>query len=665
MAATVVQKNRLLEIDTSLGENELILTSFTGFESVSKLFNFELNLFSSNQNISEKSIIGKPVSIKINGTKGPLRYFHGIVNRFYRGPYNLRQGRNYKAQIVPWFWFLNLSRDCRIFQNLSAKKIIQQVFNKMGMSDYSLSNIKGGNAVRTYCTQYHETAFQFISRLLEEEGIYYYFKHEKDKHTLILSDSTSGFAKSGIQAIYKEGSYPEPSIQQWEHAFQFDIGKRTQSSYDFERPKADLQKSSTTVIDYYKMNQYEHYQYTGAYDSAFENETQAKLFIEADEAHCEIIAGTSNYGNFSVGNQFELKTSDIKAEKASYTLIEISHQAVNPSSFFDTSSSSQYSNQFQCIPAETNYRPPRVTVKPRILGLQTAEVVGPQGEEIYCDKYGRIKVKFHWDRDSDKKKEESSCWIRVAQYWAGKQWGSIFTPRVGQEVIVSFLEGDPDQPLIIGSVYNADQMPPYTLPNNSSQSGIKTKSTKQGQADDSNELRFEDKKDNEVVYLHAQKDLKTLVEHDEQREVKNDQQIKIKNNRTIIVEEGDESITLKKGNEIIVIETGDETRTLKAGNRTTKINTGNDSLEIKMGNQTTKVSMGKSSLEAMQSIELKVGSNSIKIDQTGITLKGIKVTINGTLVQVSADASLKMEGAITEVNGTGMLKMQGALTMIN
>lgn len=665
MPEKLIQKNRLLKIESPLGENKFILTAFSGTESVSKLFEFSLDLFSEDSNISEKNIIGKPLSVCIQGDEGPIRYFHGIVNRFYLGPLSLRQGRSYRAQIVPWFWFLNLSKDCRIFQNLAVKKIIQQVLQEAGMSDFTMSKVGGGNNVRNYCTQYHESHFNFICRLLEEEGIYYYFKHEKDKHTLILADSPGGFTKSNLQAVYRNGEYPSSHIRGWEHVFQYAVGKRTQSSYDFERPRADLQKSASTILDFYQMNKYEHYEYKGAYNAALENEPQSKLLMEANEVPCELIEGASNYALFSAGGQFALDNSEIGPEQGNYTLLSVTHQAVDPSSGFNTSKPATYSNQFLCIPAKVAFKPPRTTPKPCMMGLQTAVVVGPDNEEIYCDKYGRIKVKFHWDRNTKQKKGENSCWIRVAQVWSGKQWGTIFTPRIGQEVIVSFLEGDPDQPLIIGSVYNAELLPPYTLPAQASQSGIRTKSTKQGGQENSNELKFEDKKGEELISMQAEKDLKTLVKHDEQREIKNNQEIKVKKDRTIIVEEGNESITIKKGNEVIVIETGNETRTLKMGNRVVKLNAGNDQLEIQQGNQVTKVSMGKSSLEAMQSIEFTVGGNSIKLDQTGITIKGIKLTLNGTMVQVSANANLKLEGAIVQVDGSGLLKLQGALTMVN
>lgn len=311
--------------------------------------------------------------------------------------------------------------------------------------------------------------------------------------------------------------------------------------------------------------------------------------------------------------------------------------------------------------------------------------MGPPGEEIWPDKYGRIKVQFHWDREGTND-EKSSCWVRVATPWAGKQWGMIHIPRIGQEVIVAFEEGDPDQPLIVGSVYNYEQMPPYKLPDNKTQSGLKSRSSKQASATNFNELRFEDKKDAEQIYVHAEKDFDGVIENNESRKVgfekkdKGNQSIEIFNNqelkvgcsqasegsqtitvykdRTETVETGNEMVTVKKGNRTVNVDTGNDTHQIKMGNRDVKIDMGNDTLTIKMGNQTTKLNLGKSATEAMQSIELKVGSSSIKVDQMGVTIKGMMVKIEG---QVQTE----VKGLMTSVQGSAMTTVKGAITMIN
>jgi type VI secretion system secreted protein VgrG len=272
-------------------------------------------------------------------------------------------------------------------------------------------------------------------------------------------------------------------------------------------------------------------------------------------------------------------------------------------------------------------------------------VVGPSGEEIYTDKYGRIKVQFHWDRLGGKN-ENSSCWVRVAQVWAGKSWGGIFIPRIGQEVIVDFLEGNPDNPIVTGSVYNAEQMPPYELNANKTQSGIKTRSSQKGSAENFNELRFEDKKGEEEIYVHAEKNFTRIVENDDVHKIgfdkksPGDQKVDIYNHRKVTLDQGNDELTVKMGN------------------RKATINQGNDDLMVKMGNRTVKVDLGKINEEAMQAIELKVGQSSIKIDQTGVTIKGMMIKIEG---QMQTD----VKGLMTTVSGDAMMTVKGGLVMIN
>jgi type VI secretion system secreted protein VgrG len=315
-----------------------------------------------------------------------------------------------------------------------------------------------------------------------------------------------------------------------------------------------------------------------------------------------------------------------------------------------------YQNQFTCTPSGLPYRPARESPKPFVQGTQTAVVVGPPGEEIFTDKYGRVKVQFHWDRKG-KNNADSSCWVRVGTPWAGKNWGMIHIPRIGQEVIVDFEEGDPDRPIIIGSVYNADMMPPYDLPANKTQSGVKSRSSQNGTPANFNELRFEDKKGAEDIYFHAEKDFHRVVENDDDLKVGNNQTIQVANNRTEVVQKGHEKVTIEKGNRSVTLGMGNDTHQIKMGNRDVKIDMGNDALTIKMGNQTTKLDLGKSQTEALQSIELKVGQSSIKLDQMGVTIKGMKVSVEGQILT-------EVKGLMTNVNATAILQVKGGLTMI-
>jgi type VI secretion system secreted protein VgrG len=339
-----------------------------------------------------------------------------------------------------------------------------------------------------------------------------------------------------------------------------------------------------------------------------------------------------------------------------------------------------YHNTFTALPAGLPFRPPRVTPKPVVHGTQTAVVVGPPGEEIFTDKYGRVKVQLPWDRQG-KKDAGSSCWVRVATLWAGKQWGVIHIPRIGQEVIVAFEEGDMDKPIIVGSVYNAEQMPPYKLPDHKTQSGLKTRSTLKGGTANFNELRFEDKKGSEEVYFHAEKDFNRVVENNDTLKVGSSQAddgsqtIEVWKDRTETVKTGNEKVTIEKGDRTVTVKQGndrhevsqgkrdvivqsDDTHQIKQGNRSVKIDMGNDSLQISMGDRTTKIDLGKSATEAMQSIELKVGQSSIKIDQTGVTIKGMLISVEGQI-------QTQIKGLMTQVNGDAMLQVKGGITMIN
>jgi type VI secretion system secreted protein VgrG len=358
------------------------------------------------------------------------------------------------------------------------------------------------------------------------------------------------------------------------------------------------------------------------------------------------------------GYKFTLTEHYRQDMNTSYLLTDIEHIANTTS--YSTSKGPQkdhYSNSFRCIPASVPFRPLRLTPHPTVKGPQPAVVVGPSGEEIYTDKYGRIKVQFFWDRQG-KKDENSSCWMRVSQVWAGKNWGVIFLPRIGQEVMVDFLEGDPDQPLVTGGVYNAEQMPPYTLPDKMTQSVLKTRSTKGGGTDNFNEIHFEDEKGSELFFVHAEKDMTREVENDDSLTVGHDQTITVKNDRTETVSDGNESVTIKTGNRLVEVSQGNDDHKIKMGNRGVEISMGNDSLKISMGNQTTKLDLGASSTEAMQSITLTVGQSSIKIDQMGVTIKGMMISVEGQI-------QTQIKGLMTSVSADAMLQCKGAITMIN
>jgi type VI secretion system secreted protein VgrG len=426
------------------------------------------------------------------------------------------------------------------------------------------------------------------------------------------------------------------------------------------------------------------YTFPGNLTTPDDGDRLARVQLEEQEQWQELIRGESTCRSFQSGFHFDLDGHYSREVNKKYQLLQVNHSGHNASFLTEDPGETEYHNSFTAIPHETPFRPQRATPKPVVQGSQTAIVVGKSGEEIWVDKHGRVKVQFHWDRDG-KKDENSSCWVRVASSWAGKGWGLIHIPRIGQEVIVDFLEGDPDTPIITGRVYNGDMDPPYALPANQTQSGVKTRSSKGGGTDNYNELRFEDKKDSERVFLHAEKDLVVEVENDETRSVEHDRVTTITNDETKTIEEGNEAITIKQGSQALDIKQGDqkitlgqgnhsltlkmgdrsitldqggETVRLKMGDQKIQLDMGNQTTDVKMGNVSRKAALGKVSEQAMQEIEFKVGQSSVKIDQTGVTIKGMTIKIEGQI-------KTEVKGIMTDVKGDGMLTVKGGITMIN
>jgi type VI secretion system secreted protein VgrG len=643
--ADYTQAGRPFRVYTPAGNDVLLLENLEGEEAISRPFEYRLDMLSTNPAVDAESLINKTVHVEIDQADGSKRYIHGMVSHFIsRGPQQLLTA--YSAVVRPWFWFLSLWQDCKIFQSKSVPDIVEKVFKDCGYSDFTLKLYKTYQP-RDYCVQYRESCMDFVARLLEEEGIFYFFEHTAHKDTLILTDKGVGCTpcpgnSTGTMSPYASSAQPDDVITSIEQETHTATAKVTLQDYNFLTPNQNLQANAQGT------GPGEAYDYPGKYDSRGTGDDYAGVRLEELEAPVKIVRGEGNCRAFTAGYKFDLKNHGQRAMNTSYLLTRVRISMATNSYRTNADVRDDYSNTFEAVPAAVTYRPARVTRKPVISGVQTAVVVGPSGEEIYSDQYGRVKVQFYWDRVGTKD-QNSSCWLRVSQDWAGKTWGAVFIPRIGQEVIVDFLEGDPDRPLITGRVYNADQMPPYTLPDNQTQSGVKTRSSKGGAGANYNEFFFEDKKGSELIRMHAEKDLLTEVENDETRNVMHDRTVTITNNETQTVDKGNETLTLNMGN---------QSTTIKQGNQSTTLDMGNQSTQLKMGNQTTKVDLGKISEEAMQSIDLKVGQSSIHIDQMGVTIKGmmikiegqIQVQVKGVMVQVNADAILILKGGITLIN---------------
>jgi type VI secretion system secreted protein VgrG len=661
-------------------DDALLFSRMEGSEELGRLFSYSLELVSLKEDVALDKVLGNEACVELDLPNGKTRYFHGFITQIAQGG---RHGRyaTYTAQLQPWLWFLTRTSDCRIFQDKTVPDIIKEVLQDHGFTDvkYSLS---GKYRAWEYCVQYRETAFNFVSRLMEQEGIYYYFTHEQSKHTLVLADSYA--AHDPLQG-YKEISYFPPSdTARDEHIFDWALTKSVQPakymlrSFDFRKPRANLEVASEIAPDH-AHNVYELFDYPGEYLETSEGDAYVRARIEEMHAQYERSHGICDVRGVSTGGLFTLKGHPRADQNREY-LVLAAHQSISLGDYESGASSSmQFQCNFDAIESHTPYRSARVTPKPIVQGPQTAVVVAKPGQEIWTDDYGRVKVRFPWDRHS--KDENSSCWIRVSHPWAGKNWGAIHIPRVGQEVIVEFLEGDPDQPIITGRVYNADNMPPYPLPANATMSAVKSNSSKGGKG--FNELRFEDKKGDEQIFMHAEKNFDLRV--------KNDRFETVVRNRHLVVEQDKLEHVKHDRNEKVDNHHNEEIgadRNLKVVGKEAKAVA--KELSLKVDGDVTE-SFGKNHSEQVSSDYYLKATNIVIEGTTNVTIKvgqsfvaieagGIKIGTSGKIVldakanveikgvagvKVESPAQVQVQGTQTSVKGTAMLEVQGGLVKIN
>ncbi|MFH0730438.1 MAG: type VI secretion system tip protein VgrG [Pseudomonadota bacterium] len=625
-----IQENRLISIETPLGQDALLLSEFSGTESISRLFNYRLTLLSENHRIPFADIIGKNVTLSIDLAGGEKRFINGLIASFSQsgsGTVKLEAGyfSQYSATLVPWPWLLAKTADMRIFQERPVPEIIQQVFTDNGFSDFSL-RLHGPHNKRVYCVQYRETDFNFVSRLMEEEGIYYFFEHESGKHTMVLADSSSEHPVCPKQetARYQqtEGGVilDEDVIHSLEVQQEIRVGKFSLNDYNFETPSANLLANAVSTIEL-GPGEREIYDYPAEFANRSEGDILANILMQGEEAQITSLSGSSNCRAFCTGYRFDLK--DYFREDMSdkpYVLTEISHMAASNIKDSGSEGGAFYSNSFSCIPHEIPFRPQQLTPKPIVEGVQTATVVGTDSDkEIHTNEYGQVKVRFHWDREKN-----SSCWIRVSQAWAGSGWGGMIIPRVGQEVIVDFLEGDPDRPIITGRVYNATQTVPYALPGEKTKSTLKSYSSPGGGG--FNEIRFEDKKGSEQLFIHAEKQLDNRVKQDCLEWIGNERHL-------IVIKDQFEKVSGDNHMEVV----GDQNQKIGGS---VSLTTG-EALHQKVGTlhaldagQEIHLKAGmKVIIEAGLQISLKVGGNFIDIGPTGISITGtpaVKINSGGS-----------------------------------
>jgi len=662
------QDNRLLQIKTPFADNYLLLNTLKGSEAISELFEFRAEVLHEEKPgwtvpevVDQRKILGKGVSILIDQKDGRGRLLNGIVSEFSQGSRGI-DFSHYWITIVPAVWILTQIFQSRIFQQKTVPLILKDVFKAFDSGivwelDYEYK-------ARNYCVQYRESDFAFASRIMEEEGIYYYFDHTEDGHKMIVSDKPrfgrNCPGKSDITFSHEVTDDKfETQIHSWETNYRLRTGVVSFRDHHIQQPGKRLAVTSATKFQIGDNGTWEFYDYPGGYSRKFDgigptgektasdldnivpdgNRTAATA-MEVLDARYMLGTGTSDVPSLTSGHKFKMISHPVRELNGEYVLTRVEHTAFQNPSYDDELAKKQgYSNEFEGLAhgraGAVPFRPERVTPKPIVYGAQTATVVGPSGEEIYTDEYGRVKVQFFWDRDGQADGTDS-CWLPVAQTWAGNRWGSIFIPRIGMEVIVHFLEGDPDNPIVDGCVYHPMNMPPYALPEHKTKSGIKTDSTMGGGG--FNELRFEDKKGGEQVFIHGQKDLDIRI--------KNDRREWIGNDRSLIV-------TRDKKDKI----ERDEHRIIDR-DRIQKIK--RDRHEKVEGKMTTEVN-GSLSLKVDGDVAEKFGADHAEDTSGAIYLKaGMTVVI-----EAGASLTLKAGGSFIDIGPAGVTIVGSPLVNIN
>ncbi len=700
--ADAVQENRKLKLKGPLDPKKMILVRAEVVEGLSMLTETDIQFVSPDHDLKLDDVVGQKMSLEVEDEEEAARHWHGhCISCAYEGKFGSQA--LFRAEVRPWFWFLTLHTDCRIFQEKSALDVIKEVFGDRGFSDFQ-DKTSGTFLAREFLVQYRETDYEFVCRLMEEEGMYFFFTHDNSKETLVIADGSGSHSAlknaANIDFHFREKDFKRDAdhIYEWKSSERVNTGKVTLTEYDFTKPTTDLKAVTSIAKGIHSHKEIEVYDYPGIHVTADDGKTRTRVRAEAFAAAYKRTWGKCNVRTMAAGGTFTLKEhprSDLNKE---YLVISAKHKLQietdedkenvtgnqdgsddsqnNPDSDKKDSYESEFSVQLKAEP----YRAPLTTAKPIIPGLQTAEVTGPSGEEIYTDKYGRIKVQFHWDRVGEKD-ENTTCFIRVSQSMSGQSWGAFQIPRIGQEVVVQFEEGNPDRPIVTGMLYHETKKHPFEFPTNMTQHGMKSNSTKGGGG--FHELVFEDKKDEEFVRFQSEKDYMAIIKNNAEISIgfektdPGDLTQKIYANKTEEIETGDHTFTIKAGSEINTIET-DRTSTINNDETVTIANNKTDDIGTDY-----KINVGSNlEIEAGTSIKLTVGSSVIEItsDEISITSSAISLTADGTIdldaggaATYKAGGSLDMEGAkfalkaggTGEVSSSAVLTVKGSVVKIN
>jgi type VI secretion system secreted protein VgrG len=677
------QDTRSVQLQGPAAFKDLKLAHFVGREQLSRPFQYDLTLFGagaagSDGALDADKILGQSATVAlVTDASGGMRYFSGIVTEFAHVGYDERFHR-YKAVLRPAFWLLTRRADCRVFQKKSTTDIFADVCQQAGSITHRLA-LSSRYEAWDYRVQYRETDFDFLSRLLEHEGIYYYFEHAAGKHTMVLTDDVGKLTSaSGYDEVPYYPPSSTPAQRERDHLTEWSVSKSFQAAafasleYNFETPAAAA-RAASPVASRKDSSRYEVFDYPAGSHQLTSAGVEKLAKVRAEQLHAaqSVARSEGDAAGLGAGRLFKLKGHPRKDFNKKHLVIAASvelssdvagSRPIGEVRDYASADAPQIHLAIECVEADSPWRPERSTPKPVIQGSQTARVVGPSGKEIWTDKYGRVKVQFHWDR-LGKSDDASSCWVRVASSWAGKNWGSQYVPRIGQEVVVSFLEGDPDRPLVIGSVYNGEHLPPYELPTNGTRSGVKSRTSADGTAENFNELRFEDKKGSEEIYLHAEKDMQVVVENNQTVSVGATK--KDKGDRTTTIQHDDK---LTVGNDLTIDIKGKETHTvtrdrathakesdvLDVGKKYTL--TAADQITLECG--AAKIVLKKDGTIEISGKEVKVsGTAKAAVDATNIEVKGTMVKVEGTNTAVKGSAKLDLtagaaaalKGAITQI----------------
>lgn len=647
------------------GAGDLHVVRFSGREGISSLFEFRLEL--AGPELELASLIDHPALLAIDGLDTPRRV-HGLVAEVeYVG--QTRDHTLYEATLVPWLWRLQHRQASRIFQDRTTPQILAEVLTQAGLAkDWLRLDLVASYAPRNYCVQYCESDLAFLSRLMEEDGIFYFFEHTAERHVLVIADHPGAHRSiAGSPALWFMAPGGE-LVADREHVRLLRFGERVRpgkvSLRDFNLHKTDL---AMDVKETSKLHaELEVYSYPGGYQDPstggpHQGQSLARLRLEAQQATRRSGVGESDSPRLTAGHTFSLVGHPRHEFDGAYRLIHVSHAGAQPQVLAqDASGESSYSNEFSVTEMKQPFRVLPQTPRPQIRGLQSATVVGPEGEDVFPDEHGRVKIQFHWDR-AEPFDDSSSCWVRVSQLWAGNGWGAMFLPRIGHEVLVDFLEGDPDRPIIVGRIYTGANRPPYSLPEHRTRSTIKSDSTPGG---GSNELRFEDRKGGEEVYIHAQRDLNEVVLNDNSRTVTANQSFSVGASQTFTIT-GDRTVTVTKGDESLSVNQGKSTTTVKS-HRSVTVQSGDSSLSVITGSHTVtaKQDIAHTSeaagvtVSAQTSVDLAARTSTLSaVAQEGVTIDSKAATL---AMSGQTKVSLRSRSALLDLFGAAAARLHSA-----